>query len=139
VIGGGNGGNFTGGTGNAAGSPGGHALSGTGGNSSTVAAGNGGAFTGGAATSGAGGNGLTGTGGASSSGTPGAGILGDGAAAGYGVVAQADTTSPVRAALRIVPQNAAATTALAGDVYFDSVLVKLRVYSGTAWETVTSI
>lgn len=51
----------------------------------------------------------------------------------YAVVCSADTTSPVRAALRIVPQNASPSSPQEGDVYYDSGTHKLCVYNGTTW------
>lgn len=108
--------------------------------------GNVGAATGVAGTGGpTAGDGVRGTGGTDGAGVRGtgtgigAGVIGVGGATGYGVQAQADTTSPARAAMRIVPQDTAPTIALKGDVYFDDVLNKLRIYSGVAWETVTSL
>ncbi len=47
----------------------------------------------------------------------GTGVSGIGGATGYGVVAQADTTTPVRSALRLVPQDTDPSTNLAGDVH----------------------
>jgi hypothetical protein len=58
---------------------------------------------------------------------------------GYGLVAEADTTAPVRAAFRIVPQDTAPTTALKGDLYVQtggSDDGKLKIFNGTAWVTV---
>lgn len=72
--------------------------------------------------------------------TSGSGVRGLGVGDGYGVVAEADTTSPVRAALRLVPQNADASSPQQGDVEFNSArgpTGKLRVYT-TQWESVHS-
>jgi hypothetical protein len=41
--------------------------------------------------------------------------------------------------VRYFPLASAPTGAEKGDVYFDSTLNKLRVYNGTAWETITSL
>jgi hypothetical protein len=46
-----------------------------------------------------------------------AGVIGVGGDTGYGVVASADMTSPVRSSLRIVPQNSAPTVGEVGDLY----------------------
>lgn len=72
--------------------------------------------------------------------TSGSGVRGLGIGDGYGVVAEADTTSPVRAALRIVPQNADASSPQQGDVAFNSArgpTGKLRTRT-TQWESVHS-
>jgi hypothetical protein len=77
--------------------------------------------------------------------TTGAGIKGDGlgnamgvygsAADGYGVVAQSDQTSPVRSALRVVPQNADPTTPAMGDIAHRSDLDIPRVYTDSLWQS----
>lgn len=55
---------------------------------------------------------------------------------GYGLVVQADTTSPARAALRLVPQNANPNSSpAAGDIFFCSADNTLRVYDGSTWQT----
>lgn len=61
------------------------------------------------------------------------------AADGYAITAESDTTSPTRAALRLVPQNNDPTTPLAGDLHFGSNrgTGKLRVYT-TLHESVHS-
>ncbi len=58
------------------------------------------------------GRGVRGEGGASG----GIGVDAVGGADGHGLVVEADTTSPVRSAMRIVPQDTDPTTALAGDI-----------------------
>lgn len=63
----------------------------------------------------------------------GAGISATGGATGYAAVLSADTTTPVRAALRIVPQDTDPSGPQEGDVYFNSASHKLRFYNGTAW------
>jgi hypothetical protein len=55
---------------------------------------------------------------------------------GYGVVAQSDTTSPARAALRMVPQNADPSTADAGATFFHSTRNRVRFYDGMSWRSV---
>lgn len=63
---------------------------------------------------------------------------------GYGMIAQSDTTSPNRAALRLVPQDSEPSTATEGDLYFDNESVgsgpldhdELRVRSRGAWRSV---
>jgi hypothetical protein len=56
-------------------------------------------------------------------------------ASGYPVVCNGDTTAPVRAALRLVPQNADPTTPDTGALYVTSAGV-LKIYNGTAWVVV---
>jgi hypothetical protein len=41
--------------------------------------------------------------------------------------------------IKFIPLTAAPTGAEKGDVYFNSTLNKLQVYSGTSWETITSL
>ncbi len=65
------------------------------------------------------------------------GVHGD-AADGYGVVAESDTTTPARAALRLVPQDADPTTTLNGDVYFDSNNNRLHWRADGFWREVWS-
>lgn len=80
--------------------------------------------------------GVRGIGGASS----GSGVNGQATGDGYGVVAQSDTTSPIRASLRLVPQSADASSPQQGDVEFNSArgaTGKLRAYT-TQWESVHS-
>ena len=72
--------------------------------------------------------------------TSGSGVNGVAYGNGYGVVAQADTTSPVRASVRIVPQDDDPSSALQGDFMFNSSLVgsstgRLRVRT-SLWESV---
>lgn len=63
-----------------------------------------------------------------------AGVLGDGSACGgYGVTALGDTTSPARAALRIVPQDLQPSSPQEGDVYFNSVTHLSYRYNGSIW------
>lgn len=57
---------------------------------------------------------------------------------GYGVVASADPTTPAKAALRLVPQDANPTSPLEGDVYVNSVLKVVRFYNGTSWLTLST-
>lgn len=79
------------------------------------------------------GSGVLGSGGAT-----GAGIYGL-ATNGYGVVAESDTTSPTRAALRIVPQDTQPTTGLVGDTYYTSAgILRKCVVAGTpgTWSNV---
>ncbi len=66
--------------------------------------------------------GLLGEGGA----TSGSGVKGY-APNGYGVVAESDTTTPARAALRIVPQDADASSSASGDMLFNSARNVLRL------------
>jgi hypothetical protein len=106
-------------------------VSGTGGTSAS-----GGDFTGGASD----GIGCSATGGATNGrggifvGT-GSGVALEGtssAATGYAVIANAATT-PVRSALRIVPQNSDPGTTAQGDHYVSSETGLLRGHNGTAW------
>ncbi len=55
---------------------------------------------------------------------------------GYAVIAAGDVTTPVRAAFRIVPQDTAPSSAQRGDMYVDSATGKLKIYNGSAWESV---
>lgn len=90
--------------------------------------GDGGVFSGGALNgTGTDGAGVQGTGG----GTTGTGVVAIGATNGCGLVAQADATTPVRAALRLVPQDADASGPLEGDIQKIS-SGRFRGYSGTA-------
>lgn len=54
---------------------------------------------------------------------------------GYPVVCNGDTTSPVRGAIRLVPQNADPTTGDTGAIYVTSAGV-LKIYNGSAWVVV---
>jgi hypothetical protein len=85
------------------------------------------------------GNGVTATGN-----TAGSGIAATGgstgiggvfvAAANYGATVQGDTTSPAKAALRIVPQDAdPATSPAQGDAYVNSTTGRLATYNGSAF------
>jgi hypothetical protein len=77
--------------------------------------------------------------------TTGAGVKGEGQGSavgtwgsstdGYGVVAQSDTTSPVRSAFRVVPQNADPSTPAMGDVMHRSDLDIQRVYTDSLWQS----
>lgn len=72
--------------------------------------------------------------------TSGSGVSGRASGDGYGVSCESDTTSPVRAALRVVPQNADPTSPQQGDVLFNSSrgpTGKIRVYT-TQWESAHS-
>lgn len=60
------------------------------------------------------------------------GVHGD-AADGYGVVAESDTTTPKRAAFRLVPQDANPTTALNGDVFFKDTENRPRFRADGNW------
>jgi hypothetical protein len=55
---------------------------------------------------------------------------------GYGLIANARVVSPVRSAVRIIPQNSDPTTAAMGDLYVNSTTGKLMIYNGTAWVVV---
>lgn len=66
----------------------------------------------------------------------GTGVRGVGGATGYGVEAEADTTTPVRAALRIVPQDLQPSSPQEGDIFTDSVNKVIKFYDGTSWKTV---
>jgi hypothetical protein len=54
---------------------------------------------------------------------------------GYGVVAESDTTTPAKAALRIVPQDANPTSPAVGDFRVDA-NGQLYTYTGTIWQRV---
>jgi hypothetical protein len=54
---------------------------------------------------------------------------------GYGIIAQSDTTAPVRSAFRVVPQNADPTTPLMGDVTHRSDIDIPRVYTDSLWQS----
>lgn len=67
------------------------------------------------------------------------GVLGDGSAAsGYGVTAKGDTTTPLRAALRVVPQDTVPVSAQEGDVYFNSTTHLSYRFDGTVWVDFTT-
>lgn len=59
------------------------------------------------------------------------------AADGYGVVAESDSSSPTRAALRVVPQNADPTTAIDGDIAYidDGTVDDLKVRARAGWRS----
>lgn len=68
-----------------------------------------------------------------------AGVLGDGSAcSGYGVTAKGDTTTPLRSALRVVPQDTVPVSAQEGDIYFNSTTHLSYRYNGTAWVDFTT-
>lgn len=52
---------------------------------------------------------------------------------GYGVIAESDTTSPARAALKIVPQDANPTTAEDGAMVVRTNTKRPRIYTGAQW------
>jgi hypothetical protein len=119
----GNGGNFTSQAGNsngitATGDGTGSGIIGTGG----TASGTGGHTVGGAPN----GNGFEGE--ATGSGT---GVWGH-SPSGYGVIAESDTTSPAKAALRIVPQDTDPSSPTAGATYLNSGGL-MSVYDGSNW------
>lgn len=58
-------------------------------------------------------------------------VYGKNTGTGYGVYAEADATSPVRAALHLVPQDTTPSTPLKGDVWANSVTGKLSTHDGT--------
>lgn len=71
----------------------------------------------------------------------GAGLYGNAIGTGYGGIFAADTTTPARAALRMVPQDADPTTPLQGDFMFNSARSasgKNRTYTLGQWESVHS-
>lgn len=63
----------------------------------------------------------------------GAGVEAVGGATGYGLIAKADITSPVKAAFKIVPQDTAPTSAEMGDIYVNSATGKIYCYNGAIW------
>lgn len=70
----------------------------------------------------------------------GAGVYANATGTGYGLIAAADTTTPARSALRMIPQDADPTTPLQGDLLFNSArgaTGKNRTYT-TQWESVHS-
>lgn len=54
-------------------------------------------------------------------------------ATGYGLTAQADTTTPVRAALKLVPQDTAPSSPQEGAIYVNSTTNRMQVYLGGGW------
>lgn len=67
------------------------------------------------------------------------GVLGDGSlASGYGVTAKGDATSPLRSALRVVPQDTAPVSAQEGDIYFNSTTHLSYRFDGTNWVDYTT-
>ncbi len=60
-------------------------------------------------------------------------------AAAYAVVAEGDATTPVKAALRLVPQDTAPSSPLEGDIYANSASHKLFFYDGTSWKEVAFV
>ncbi len=84
--------------------------------------------------------GLTGQGGANGAGCvavgdgTGTGAQFTGGGTGYGLIVQADTTSPVRAALRIVPQDLPPSSPQLGDLYVETSTGFLMIYNaGGSW------
>ena len=65
-----------------------------------------------------------------------AGVKGVSSTSAYGVSAEGVSASPVRAAFRIVPQQAAPSSPQRGDLYVGNADGKLRIYDGTAWVVV---
>ena len=61
----------------------------------------------------------------------GAGVEGLNTGTGYGVIASATVANPVKSALRIVPQNAAPTSPVKGDVRVDATNGRIYAYDGT--------
>ncbi len=121
----GNGGAFTGGAGGGVGVVG----TGTAGNAGVIGNGN---VSNGDGVEGQG-NG-TGSGVAGYGGATGAGVYGLGTG-GHGVVAESDTTSPAKAALRIVPQDAdPSSSPAAGDFYVNITTGKLVGHNGTTFD-----
>lgn len=69
----------------------------------------------------------------------GAGVKGDGSAASvYGVIAQGDTTTPVKAAFRVVPQDTAPSAPAEGDIYFNSTTHLAYRFDGSSWVDFTT-
>lgn len=98
------------------------------------------------------GSGATGTGGATSGAigvrgvggsTDGVGVKGEGVGTGHGVhgvgangcgvVAESDTASPSRAALRVVPQDNDPSSPQEGDIYYNSTFDRLLHYANSGW------
>ena len=52
---------------------------------------------------------------------------------GYGAIIQADTTTPTKAALHLVPQDRAPSSPAEGDIYYNSATHHLFVYLAAAW------
>lgn len=74
------------------------------------------------------GNGLIGTGTGTGFGLEGVGVDG------YGVVAQSDTTTPAKAALRVVPQDTdPGTSPASGDAYVNTVGGRPSMHNGQEW------
>jgi len=131
------------------GGTGGHGIDATGGVGSDDISGYGGKFTGGdgVGTDVPGAHGVYAVGGAPDGsaaagsgayclggGTTGSGVHGKGAASGYGVVAEGTSSSPVRTALRLVPQAAAASSPSEGDIQ-KTTSSRFVGYSGSAWRS----
>jgi hypothetical protein len=64
--------------------------------------------------------------------TSGIGVIGESLSS-YACVCSADTTSPVRAALRLIPQDAEPSSPQEGDVYYNSTTHKLQVRTNAGW------
>lgn len=65
----------------------------------------------------------------------GAGVEGK-ATDGYGVIAQSDTTTPTRAAFRLVPQDTDPSSASDGDVIYHSVDDTMKLRAASVWRNV---
>lgn len=65
----------------------------------------------------------------------GAGVHGHGTVTGYGVIAEADTTTPERSAFRMVPQDADPSNGAEGDVAYNSTTDELRGFANSRWQT----
>lgn len=67
-----------------------------------------------------------------------AGIFGrsSGSFLAYGVMASSGVSSPVKSALRLIPQGSDPSSPLQGDVYVNSGDGTLRIYNGSAWVVV---
>ena len=61
-------------------------------------------------------------------------VYGQNLGTGYGVTAQADTTTPVRAPLRVVPQDADPSSGADGDITYSSTLDQPRMYADARWQ-----
>ena len=111
-------------------------FQGTGGATGAGVKGIGGATSGegvwGVAASGSTSSGVLGTAGSSTDST--AGVLGDGSAVdGYGVIAKGDTTTPARAAFRLVPQDSNPSNPQNGDIIYNGTANTFRGYAGGVW------
>lgn len=57
---------------------------------------------------------------------------------GYAVVAQADSSAPVRAAIRMVPQSDDPSVGSEGDLMYNSNTDEVRAYANSRWQTLMS-